>query len=56
MTSPSIPAISATFCTRRTPSRMRSICTIRLMALAICMRIAFSGRLKFAIITMFSTR
>ena len=56
MTSPSMPAISATLCTRRMPSRMRSICTIRLTALAICMRIALSGRLRLAIITMFSTR
>src|SRR6516225_8520825 len=38
MISPSIPAISTTLCTRRIPSRMRSMCSMRLRALAMCMR------------------
>ena len=41
---------------RRTPSRMRLICTTRLMALAICMRTAWAGRRIDDIATMFSRR
>ena len=43
ITSSSMPAISVMFCTRRMPSRMRSIWTMTSRALAICTRIARSA-------------
>ena len=55
-TSPSRPQTSVTWVIRRTPSRCRSTCTIRSMALTIWVRIAFEGRPMLPIWTMFSIR
>ena len=56
MTSPSIPTTSVICVTRRWPSRMRLTWQIRWTAEAICVRIAFEGRLIPVIPIMFSSR
>ena len=56
MTSPSMPVISEIAVTLRVPSDMRVTWTIKLMAEAICCRIARSGIFRLAIATIVSSR
>ena len=56
MTSRSIPVISVIAVTLRVPSDMRETWTTRLIAEAICWRMARSGMFRFAIATIVSSR
>ena len=56
MTSLNDPVSSVICVTRREPSLMRAICTIRWTADAICARIAFSGKLTLPIMAIVSMR
>src|SRR5277367_6288132 len=56
MMSPSMPTTSMTSVTRRTPSRIRLTCRIKLTAAAIWVRTACEGKLIPVIPTMFSSR
>jgi len=54
--SPSMPSTSLSATRRRLPSSMRSVCTITLIAEAICVLTALAGSSMPAMATMFSTR